>query len=97
MPISAANRLFVRQGREWGDSDPDMVTISPDEHELDLSQFFYEYIHLALPIKRIHPDDSEGHSTCDPEMIRKLEEHVVHGEREHDPRWDELERLTTNN
>lgn len=97
MPLSAAGRLIVRQGREWDDSDPDMVTISPEEHELDLSQFFYEYIHLALPIKRIHPDDSDGHTTCDPEMIRKLQEHTAHGEKEHDPRWDELERLSTNN
>jgi len=43
------------------------------------------------------PDDSNGRTTCDPEMIRELEEHLVHGEEEHDPRWDELERLTTNN
>lgn len=97
MPLSVAGRLIVRQGRVWDDSDPDMVTISPEEHELDLSQFFYEYIHLALPIKRIHPDDSDGHTTCDPEMIRKLQEHTAHGEKEHDPRWDELERLSTNN
>ena len=97
MPVSTANRLFIRQGREWDESDPDMITMPLDEHEIDLSQFFYEYIHLALPIKRIHPDDSDGNSTCNPDMIRKLNDLLVHGEEETDPRWDDLKKLTGNN
>jgi len=97
IPVSCTNRLIVRQGREWDDSDPDMITMPLDEHDIDLSQFFYEYIHLALPLKRIHPDDNEGRSTCNPEMIRKLGSHLVSGKEHHDPRWDELEKLTRNN
>ena len=97
MPLSSANRLFVKQGREWEEEDPDLVTMPLDEHEIDLSQYFYEYIHLALSIKRIHPDDSDGNSTCDPEMIRKLKNHLLHGEAEPDPRWDDLKKLTRNN
>jgi uncharacterized protein len=97
IPVSCRNSLIVRQGREWDDSDPDMITMPLDVHDIDLSQFFYEYIHLALPLKRIHPDDSEGHSTCNPEMIRKLGDHLVSGKEHYDPRWDELEKLTRNN
>jgi len=97
MTISFANRLFVRQGREWEEADPDMITMPLDEHEIDLSQFFYEYIHLALPIKRIHPDDEKGNSTCNPEMIRKLNDHLITGDGETDPRWDDLKKLTRNN
>ena len=97
LPVSSANRLFVRQGKEWDEADPDMVTMPLDEHEIDLSQFFYEYIHLALPLKRIHPDDSKGRTTCNPEMIRKLEAHLMTGEEFSDPRWDELKKLTGNN
>jgi uncharacterized protein len=97
LPLSCENRLFVRQGKEWEETDPDMITMPLDEHEIDLSQFFYEYIHLALPLKRIHPDDQQGRSTCDPEMIRKLEEHLIAGEDKSDPRWDVLKKLTENN
>ena len=61
------------------------------------SQFFYEYIHLALPIKRIHPDDKKGRSTCNPVMIRKLEDHLIADDDKTDPRWDELRKLTGNN
>lgn len=97
IPVSCANRLIIKQGREWDDSDPDIITIPLDEHEIDLSQFFYEYIHLALPLKRIHPDDNEGNNTCNPEMIRKIGSLLVSGKADHDPRWDELEKLTKNN
>ena len=97
LPLTCANRLYVKQGKEWDESDPDIITMPVDEHEFDLSQFFYEYVHLALPLKRIHPDDGEGRTACNPEMIRKLEDHLVTGEEETDPRWDELKKLTGNN
>ena len=94
--ISCNNKLFVKQGKEWEEADPDMITITPDEHQIDLSQYIYEYIHLALPIKRIHPDDVKGNSTCDPEMIKQLRAHLIEGEGRTDPRWEELRKLTKN-
>jgi len=97
MPVSSVNRLFVKQGREWEENDPDMITMPLDEHEIDLSQFFYEYIHLALPLKRIHPDNTEGHSMCNPEMIRKLNDLLRPGGEVSVPRWDDLKKLTKNN
>ncbi len=97
MPLSCANRLFVKQGKLWEEADPDMITMPLDEHEIDLSQFFYEYIHLAFPIKRIHPDDKKGRPICDPEMIRRLEDHLVTAEHISNPQWDELKKLTGNN
>ncbi len=97
MPLTSSNRLFVKHGLEWEGSDPDLITIPMDEHTIDLSQFFYEYIHLSLPIQRIHPDDAEGNTTCNPLMIKKLNEHLFSHEKESDPRWDELKKLTMNN
>jgi uncharacterized metal-binding protein YceD (DUF177 family) len=74
-----------------------MITIPADENDLDMKQYFYEYIVLALPIKRMHPDDSTGKRTCDPEMLEKLREHIIGEENETDPRWDELKKLMNNN
>ena len=96
-PVECVNRLLVKFGRIHEDDDPDMITVPADEHDLDLKQLFYEYILLALPIKRMHPDDSRGNSTCDPGMLKKLKEHIVNNENENDPRWDELRKLKYNN
>ena len=71
-PVSCENRLLVKFGKVHDESDPDLITIPADENELDLNQYFYEYILLALPIQRVHPDDRKGNSTCDPEMLKKL-------------------------
>jgi uncharacterized protein len=95
-PVECVNRLLVKFGRTHEDEDPDMITLPADEHDLDLKQYFYEYIMLALPIQRIHPDDSQGNSTGDPEMLKRLREHIVNDENETDPRWDELKKLRNN-
>ncbi|MBP5474449.1 MAG: DUF177 domain-containing protein [Bacteroidales bacterium] len=92
--ISCENDLLLKFGDNEIDDDPDVMTISKDEGEFDLSQIFYEYIILALPIKRVHPDDAEGNSTCDPEMLEKLSEHLSNSEEQiDDPRWDALKKL----
>lgn len=96
-PVDCSNRLLVKFGKIADDSDPEIITLPADEHEIDMSQYFYEYILLAIPIKRVHPDDKEGNSTCDPEMILKLKEHIIGEEHGNDPRWDDLKKLMNEN
>jgi uncharacterized protein len=96
-PVECENRLLVKFGKKIDDEDPDIVSLTADDHELDLQQHLYEYIYLALPIKRVHPDDADGTSTCDPAMLKKLDELIVEEENEYDPRWDELRKLINDN
>ncbi|HUX55830.1 MAG TPA: DUF177 domain-containing protein [Bacteroidales bacterium] len=96
-PVICENRLLVKFGKSIEDSDSDILSVSSDEHELDMKQHIYEFIHLALPIKRVHPDDKNGNSTCDPVMLKKLKELIVEEENESDPRWDELKKLINDN
>lgn len=96
-PVSCENRLLIKPGKEWDDSEPDMLTIPADEYELDISQYIYEFVHLSMPLKRTHPDDKNGKSTCDPVMLQKLKEHVIDIEKAGDPRWDELKKLMNDN
>lgn len=95
-PVDSLNRLLVKFGNVSDTEDPDILYLETGETELDLQQHLYEFILLALPIRRIHPDDSEGRSTCDPAMLRKLEE-LRADEDEPDPRWNELRKLMNNN
>jgi uncharacterized protein len=95
--LESENRLLVKFGKKIEDSDPDIISLTTAENELDLQQYFYEYVHLALPIKRVHPDGENGNSTCDPVMLEKLNELIVEEESENDPRWDELKKLMNDN
>jgi uncharacterized metal-binding protein YceD (DUF177 family) len=96
-PISCKNRLIVKSGEDISD-DTDMILLSTDENELDLRQHFYEFIHLALPIRRVHQPDENGKTGCNPEMIKKLNELLIYDEKQNitDPRWGELKKLINN-
>jgi uncharacterized metal-binding protein YceD (DUF177 family) len=97
LPLDSENRLLVKFGKSIDDIDPDVISVSVDEHELDLQQQLYEFIMLALPLKRVHPVNKKGNSTCDPVMLKKLEELIIEEEKEIDPRWDELRKLMNDN
>jgi uncharacterized protein len=96
-PVECENRLLVKFGHAKDESDPEIITIPRDENDLDLKQYLYEFIYLALPIQRIHPDIAEGISTCDPVMLQKLKEHLVEKETRTDPRWNDLKKLMNYN
>jgi len=47
-----------------------------------------------LPIKKVHPEDNDGNSTCNPKVIKKLEE--LENQNPIDSRWNELKKLKNN-
>jgi uncharacterized protein len=99
LPIAGDYKLIVKVGgNDEQQDDDDIITIAANEHELDLSQYIYEYIVLSLPIKRVHPLDKNGKSTCDPEMVEKVKKYLVDkpAEGNSDPRWDGLKGIKLN-
>jgi uncharacterized metal-binding protein YceD (DUF177 family) len=99
MPVAYETKLFVKFGEVSEEQTDEILVLSFSEHELDLKQNIFEYIHLSLPYRRVHPNDKKGNSLCNKEMLEKLEEHVVHEEDNQiiDPRWDNLKNLLNNN
>jgi len=89
-PINGKQKLIVKFGADHKEESEDILVITEKEHELDISQFLYEYIHLMLPFKKVHGTDENGNSLCNPEVIRYIvekEEHSI------DPRWEALQKL----
>ena len=97
-PINCENRLIVKFEEDVSNNDADVIYLSTNEHELDLQQHLYEFIHLALPIRRVHQADKDGKIGCNPEMIKKLNELLIDEDKQNntDPRWDELKKLMNN-
>lgn len=60
--------LIVKFARSVGEQESeDVLILDPAESELDMRQFLYDYICLALPLQKVHKKGE-----CDPEMIEKL-------------------------
>ena len=98
--VSTTQTIFVKMGETPGEIEDDVLIIGRDDHEIEVGQYLYEFIMLALPYQKVHPDDSEGHSTCNPEMLKQLNAHrTKEPEREEkiDPRWDALKGIIEKN
>jgi uncharacterized metal-binding protein YceD (DUF177 family) len=67
----------------------EVVTLDPADPDLDLRQFFYDYICLSMPVQRVHDEGD-----CDPAMIDKLKQMQVKGERqEKESPFEQLRKL----
>ena len=80
LDLATEARMLVRFGDRAGEDeseDSDVIVLPYDEDRLDVSQYLYEYAHLNLPLRRVHPDDVDGFSACNAEMLSRLNEFLV--------------------
>lgn len=88
--------MFVKFGKEdetVDETDEDIMYISRNDDHLDISKTVYDYILLSIPIRCVHPEDENGASGCNPEILKKLNSKI---EQDLDPRWSVLEKLKNN-
>lgn len=89
--------LFIKFGEATHEETDELLVLSEQETEIDVAQFIFEYINLSLPFRRVHPD-KKGKSTCNKEMLKRLEELSVNEDKsEVDPRWNDLKNLLNDN
>jgi len=75
--VASEPGMFVRFGNHSDDDDSDdVIVLAYGEDKLNVAQYLYEYAHLSLPMRRVHPDSPNG---CNAEMLSKLEEFLVKG------------------
>jgi uncharacterized protein len=92
--IESIGRLFIRFGEESDELSDELIVIPARETELEISQYIYDFTMLGIPFRRQHPQDLNGESSCDPEMIKILRNMEVKEENSHtDPRWNNLKKL----
>ena len=103
-PINTQQQLIFKFGDEDRELSEDVQMIRRTTVELDLAQPIYEFIHLALPLRRIKPElaaleendpDQEGalvytSATADEETDAPAPLENL------DPKWDQLKKLFDN-
>lgn len=98
-PLENAFDLVVKFGEEFNDENIDILIIPHGEYEINIQQYVYELIVLAMPSKRMHPGVEDG--SLDSDILEKLEElspkikDIKEDEEETDPRWNTLKKLLT--
>jgi uncharacterized protein len=90
-PVHSKKKLFVKLGEAETENDDDLIFLGPDEYELDISPYIYEFINLELPL---HKTCDQIGKECNPEMVDKLGRlNEKEDEDEVDPRWAALKNI----
>lgn len=92
--LDGSERLIVKFGEAWEEENDEVLVLSENDYQIDISSNLYDYIILMLPIRLVHPEDENGKSNCNPEIIKKLEKL---SEPEPDSRWGSLKDLISDN
>jgi len=93
--INGELSVIVKFGEVYNDDNEEIIVIPHGEYQINVAQFIYEMIVLAVPSKRIHPGIEDG--TLQSPVLKKLNELQQKNKNsdEIDPRWEELKKLIT--
>ena len=87
LSIRTEQQLVVKFGNETSEQDDDILILGPNEHEIDLAQYFYEYAHLALPARKAHADEAD----CNQQVLQQLAKYKV--DQTANTQWAALKNL----
>ncbi len=97
--ISGSFHFVVNFGDTFNDENEALIIIPHGSYEINIQQYIYESIVLAIPTRKVHPGIENG--TLESDILTKLEElrpkqniNLEEGKIT-DPRWDELKKLLT--
>lgn len=100
--IEIEKQLIFKYGAEFAELSEDIITIPKDIHQLDVSQYIYEFIGLAVPMKKLHPrfrEEEEQHE--DDFLVYTTISEETAEEEETDTEaskiWDKLKNFRTDN
>ncbi len=92
-PIELSFRQFVKLSDSYEELDDATVSVPRNNEKINVAQWLFEAIVLNIPIRRVHPLDETGQSTCNADMIKKIKNLSHENQIEKDPRWDKLTAL----
>jgi uncharacterized metal-binding protein YceD (DUF177 family) len=100
--LQSNRKLILKYGEERDELSDEIVVIPHEQHEVDIAQLIYEFIALAIPMKRLHPDFREDLEAEEGEQIliyssrEDLDENENEQKEQLDPRWEALKHIKKN-
>jgi uncharacterized metal-binding protein YceD (DUF177 family) len=98
-PIKIKRMVVFKYGEEDREITEEVMMIHRDTVSLELGQFIYEFIALAVPMKKLHPrfeDDDSDEDESEEENGKIIFSSTTDEENKDevtDPRWDILKKL----
>ncbi len=95
--IEENQKVIFKYGDQEQELEDDMVMITNNTQQLDIGQYIFEFVGLAVPMKKLHPrfdddDDNESGSL----VYSSNDKSESEDQTETDPRWAKLNELIKN-
>lgn len=96
-PLDVHHQLLVRFGDREVELDEDVLQITPDTQILPIAQHLFDYIGLAIPMKKLHPrfqNEPDENPEADSKLIFTTKSDADPDDDDAiDPRWNALRNL----
>lgn len=94
-PLKLDRKIVFKFGEEEKEISDEILIIPRDKASLELGQFIFEFISLAIPLKKVHPRlQAEEEEYEDGKIIYTSGGDIEESEPETiDPRWEILKKL----
>lgn len=97
-PIAVHEKLLFQYGAEEQELTEEIVIITRNTQTINVAQYIYEFIGLAIPMKKIHPKYAKDDNPFLEGEIVYTSNHTQDQEDDSsddqiDPRWDILKKL----
>jgi len=92
--VDIQEQQIAKFSEEEMDEDEEIITLTKNDHEINISGLIYEYVNVAAPFTAVCGD--EGNTPyCDKEMIDRLNQLSADSDHDDktDPRWDALKNI----
>jgi uncharacterized protein len=98
VPLSIAESIVVKHGNTSETTD-EILVLPHGDTEIDVSQLLYEFVSLAIPVRRV-PCEEDENVECDEAALKKLnaltEKKSKKTTKEINPLWEKLNELKKN-
>ena len=98
--LETGNNIIFKYGDDWKELSDEIITVPRGVQRINLAQYIYEFIGLAVPMKRLHPrfeqdevEDAETNEMVYSSFDEKEEEDNSSTTEEVDPRWAKLKEI----
>ncbi|GJM28861.1 MAG: DNA-binding protein [Cyclobacteriaceae bacterium] len=93
-PLDEMRRVIFKYGDEEQELDHDVVMITSETQQINVGQYIFEFVGLAVPMKKLHPRFTESDEEFGALVYQsnKSQDSVL----ETDPRWSKLNELKKN-
>jgi len=96
-PVKEQKDVMYKYGEVEEELDDDLFMITTHTQRIDLTQLVYEYICMAIPMRKVHPDYRDDENAEDEVIYTSSEKEQDTGNDDDDdaidPRWSKLKDL----